>query len=106
MHKSTWKKWETYVAKKLGGVRRGADYGGVSGGKDDIIHKAYSVECKVLSQIQWCDVQAAIRQAEANAPTLRMPLAVLRKKGQPKSSAVVCIGLDTFAEWHGSYRHD
>jgi len=94
---TTWKSWERRVAKMFGGVRRGADYGGYSGGKNDVILAGYSIEVKLLSNPHWGDLVGAVAQAQkAKEHDDDIPLVVIRKKGDKDTSALVIMAVSDF----------
>ncbi len=97
-----WKKFERYVAKKLGGHRRGPDYGSKDGGRDDVVHDAFAIECKLRKVVHWADSIDALDQArQSDRNGSKLPLAVLKRKSHRLSDAIVCIRLDDFASWYG-----
>ena len=99
MPDAAWKQHERDVAKALGGKRRGPDVGGVGGGNNDVIVDGLSVECKLLGRPSWSHCLAAVAQAQAAASDAEVPIAVMRKKGQSKSKALVLMSLNDFVEW-------
>ena len=99
MGDAAWKAFERRVAKDFGGKRRGPDTGGARGGKTDIIHPLFAVECKLLSRIGGADVLNAAIQAETNAEDSQLPIAVLKKKRASMNDAVVAMRYQTFIEW-------
>lgn len=105
-----WKAFERRIAKVFGGKRRGADYRDQEGGKDDIIHPHWAIECKLLGRPSFAGMQAACRQAEAASRIphpgenlllfrAREPVAVIKKKGARDNDALVVMRLETFKEW-------
>jgi hypothetical protein len=96
---TTWKGWERRVAKLFGGVRRGADYGGYSGGKNDVILSGYSIEVKLLSSPHWGDLVSAVAQAQAaKEHEDDIPLVVIKKLGSPDTSALVIMSVGDFVD--------
>jgi len=95
-----WKAWERQVAEKVGGQRRGPDTRGPSGGKTDIIHDAYAIECKLLSRPKYCELLDAVRQAECNADPGQEPVAIVKRKGDRWQDALVVVRFETWREWH------
>jgi hypothetical protein len=106
MSKNTdaWKAWERTVAKDTGGKRRGPHTGsGEKGsGRNDIEGHdgVFSIECKYGAQLGYADALAAVNQAEeaATGPG-ELAFAALRRKGTPKSDAIVCIRYPHFLCW-------
>ena len=104
----SWKSWERRVAKLFGCKRRGADFRGENGGKDDLTHAWYSVEIKLLSRPCFADMLAACKQAEGAAPVpvgngdyvMREPIAIVKKKGSLDDDALVIQRLGSFKAWH------
>jgi hypothetical protein len=102
----TWKAFERRVAKAVGGTRRGADFRNreASGGMDDIKHDSLSIEVKLLSKVSWCDMLAAVKQCEANAPAGKLPLAILKKKGGQDKDALVVMRFERFIELQDQHK--
>lgn len=100
MTDTAWKAWERRVATIFGGKRRGAYTGSAAGGKSDIIKSGWSIECKLLSRPGFADLLEAARQAETNAdlPT-DIPLAVIKRKGDFDTQALVIMRLETFKQF-------
>lgn len=97
----SWKAWERRCAKLFpNGRRRGADTRGEDGGKSDIICDGWSPEVKLLSRPSFSDLLSAARQAERNAQPLQVPIAVVKRKHDPDSDALVVMRWQTFAEWY------
>ena len=115
----SWKAFERRIAKLFGCKRRGADFRGEKGGKDDLTHPLWSVECKLLSKPTFGAMIDACRQAEGAAQPLafvlnvqdgsmcgggaqpsRHPIAIVKKKGAPDGDALVIQRLSTFRAWH------
>jgi hypothetical protein len=105
MADKSWKAFERRIAKLFGCKRRGADFRGELGGKDDLTHAHYSVECKLLSRPQWNDIERACIQAEcaayetATSPS-REPIAIIKKKFDEDDNAFVVSRLSTWKTWH------
>ena len=99
MPPNTWKAFERFVSKYLGGTRRGADFGDATGGKNDIIHEWLSPECKYGARITYGLIQQALRQAERAATKEQLPIAIVKKKGDSNEEAVVCINIKWFRDW-------
>lgn len=99
---SAWKAWEREVAKRLGGVRRGPDTRGPEGGKTDIVHPVFAIECKHIARPSFVHFITAIRQAEANAqPHHRLCLAAIHRKGDDYSDGLVVMRIGDVADWFG-----
>lgn len=98
-----WKAWERTVAKDTGGERRGPHTGsGEAGsGRNDIKgHEGVlSIECKYGAQLGYQDALVAVLQAEDASTDGELALAMLRRKGTPKSDAIVCIRYPHFLCW-------
>jgi hypothetical protein len=99
MSDKSWKAFERRIAKVFGGERRGADYGDGRGGKNDIIHPHWSVECKLLGRAGYADLLKAVRQAELASEDGQEPVAVVKLKNQHDADALVVYRLETFRAW-------
>ena len=96
----TWKDFERRIAAIFGGKRRGAYVANEEGGKSDIIHPHYSIECKLLGAPTYSAMLAACRQAEDNADSpLHEPVAVVKRKNARMKDSLVVMRLETFREW-------
>ncbi len=119
MPDKSWKAWERRVAKLFGCKRRGADFRGENGGKDDLTHPLYAVEVKLLSRPTFGEMLDACRQAEGaamvtrcaevdheqksitlNTEMERHPLAIVKRKGDRDEDALVIQRLGSFKAWH------
>jgi hypothetical protein len=98
MADKAWKAFERRIAKFFGCKRRGADYGGAEGGKDDLTHAHYAVECKLLSRPSFQAMLSAARQAEGSARG-REPVAIIKRKNDLDADALVVMRLETFRQW-------
>jgi hypothetical protein len=100
MTDTAWKAWERRVATIFGGKRRGAYTGSAQGRKSDIIKPGWSIEVKLLSRPNFSDLLAAALQAETNAdqPT-DIPVAVIKRKGDLDTQALVVMRLETFRQF-------
>lgn len=99
MGNAAWKDFERWVAKELGGQRRGAHTGsGTKGsGKSDVILPGFSIECKKLKEVSRADVMAALEQANfAKEGRLEIPVAFLARKGSPYRSATAVMNLEDY----------
>jgi hypothetical protein len=104
-----WKKFETRVAKLLGGKRRGANTSDGRTGKNDIIRPNhgqpwFSVECKLVKAPSYGLMTDAVEQVRRSAETpLDIPIAVIKKRGRgiPDRKALVIMRLDDFADHFG-----
>jgi hypothetical protein len=96
---TSWKSFESRIAKVFGGVRRGADYRGSAGGKNDVIHPHWSIECKLLGAPTYGAMLAACRQAEAAAEPLQEPVAVVKRKNALDNDSLVIMRLEEFKKW-------
>ncbi len=95
-----WKSWERTVAIFFGGKRRGAYTGDGRSGKPDIIKPGWSIECKLLSRPGFADLLAAAIQAEENREEPGdIPVAVVKRKGDHVTSALVVMRLETFDQF-------
>lgn len=99
MHSGTWKAWERRVAEILGGVRRGPDTRGEHGGKTDIIHDRFAIECKRLSRPSFGLILDACKQAEKNGEDWQEPIAVVGRKQDCWKDAIVVMRLEVFKKW-------
>ena len=95
----SWKAFERRIAKRFGGKRRGADYGTADGGKNDIILDGWSIECKLLSRPSFGQMVQAFDQAVAAGEPGDIPIAIIKKKFDADSNALVVMKLDEFMEW-------
>ena len=113
-----WKQLERRIAKMFGGVRRGPDFGGKDGGKNDIIVDGWSIEVKLRSRPSWTVVKEAVAQAEKAAAMvcdvtmngsglpeyrnhrgLEIPIAIIKQKYMEDKDAIVAMRLETFRDW-------
>ena len=104
MPDKSWKAWERRVAKMFGGQRRGADYGDSRGGKNDIIVKGFSIECKLLKRPTYQQMYDACIQAESSAEeVIDIPIAIVKKnrQGLKDEDALVIMRLKTFRDFFG-----
>jgi hypothetical protein len=102
MGDKAWKAWERTVAAVFGGKRRGAytGSGGNNSGKTDIIVPGWAIECKLLGRPGFQDLLDASRQAESNRECATdIPVAVVKRKGDPVGDALVVMRLEEFREW-------
>ena len=97
MPPKTWNNIERAIAKYIGGVRRGADYGDATGGKNDIVHPWLSIECKYGASITYQVILDALEQAERAAEPHQLPIVFVKKKRKPP---IICIKPDKFKEWY------
>jgi len=89
-----WKAFERRVAALFGGKRRGAD---VDGGKTDIIKSGWAIEVKTRKVVSYGLVLEAINQAKENAESeTDIPVAVLKRKGESVSDAIVAMNIMDF----------
>ena len=96
-----WKQFERRIAKMIGGRRRGPDVSDESGGKTDIIHPGFGVECKLLARSGHADILEAVRQAERNSEDTQTPIAIVKRKHDRDKDALVCMRLGTWLMWYG-----
>lgn len=98
MPTKTWKAFERFVAKKLGGLRRGAYTGGTHGGKSDVILNGFSIECKLHASVTHGLIQTAIDEAEVQRDNEDdFAIAVVKPNGGFKHHTLVCMRIDEFA---------
>lgn len=117
MASKSWKAWELRVAKLFGCKRRGPDFRGEHGGKDDLTHDRYAVEVKLLGRPCFADLLAACNQAEqaSQIPIKirgkdevveriewqeREPIAIVKRLRDKDADALVCMRLETWLQWH------
>lgn len=93
------KSWERDVARLTGGTRRGPDFRGPGGGKDDVIHPHFSIECKNQKQLNYKAILEACRQAEVNAPDEKEPVCIIKPPGVRWQDALVCQRLPVWKDW-------
>lgn len=92
-----WKQFERRVAKLFGAKRRGASTGnGHDGGKTDVIHPRFGIECKLLGRPAWSHFLAAVRQAEENMELGQIPIAVVKKTRARDEDTLVVLRLAIF----------
>jgi hypothetical protein len=98
MGDKAWKAFERWVAKRLGGKRRGADFGNRSGGKNDIEGlSGWSIECKKYARPSWQMIVDAERQAHAAREELGdFPVVIVAKKFKSYSESLVVMRFDEF----------
>lgn len=96
---SSWKAWETRVARIFGGKRRGAYVSNGKSGKSDIIKDGWSIEVKLNKRPHFQMIFDACKQAEINAENpLDIPVAVIKKLYTKDDDALVVMRLETFRE--------
>ena len=103
MSDTSWKAFERRIAKRFGGERRGADFRGASGGKNDIIKEGWSIEVKLLSRPSFGQMSAAFDQAVGASEPGDIPIAIIKKKFDADANAIVVMKLDEFMEWFGDF---
>ena len=59
MADKAWKAFERRIASVFGGKRRGADTSDDRGGKTDVIHPFYAIECKLLGAPSFMSMSVA-----------------------------------------------
>jgi hypothetical protein len=99
MPDTAWKAFERRIASVWHGKRRGAYTGSHGGGRSDVIVDGWSIECKLLSKIGFQDMLEAARQAERNGKADEIPVAVVKRKGDRDSDALVVMRLEMFEQW-------
>jgi hypothetical protein len=103
MADKSWKAYERRISRWFpGATRRGAHTGDGESGRNDIICKGWSIECKLHAYLNYQKILDAVRQAEANKENYNdIPIAIVKRKGsqdQDKDSLVV-MRLETFSEF-------
>lgn len=101
MPDASWKAFERRISKALGGQRRGAETRGPRGGRTDVIHDVWGVECKLLGRSGHADILSAVRQAERNSTATQIPVAIVKRKGDRDTDSLVSMRLETWLEWYG-----
>jgi len=101
-----WKQFERRVARLLAGGdpairRRGPDVSDADGGKTDIVHPGFGVECKLLARSGHADILEAVRQAERNSKGTQTPIAIVKRKRDLDRDSLVCMSLGTWLQWYG-----
>jgi len=95
MPDAAWKAFERFVAKEMGGERRGADYGDSRGGKNDIILDGWSIEVKKLKTPAWGHMTKAVSQAvNARESVTDIAVAIVAKKNRDYSDCLVVMDLE------------
>ena len=103
MADKAWKAWERTVASWLGGARRGAQFRSPNGGTNDVVHDAWSIECKLLGRPSFSDLLEACRQAEKSADhPAQCPVAFVKKKNGRNDDALVIMRAATWRQWYGN----
>lgn len=96
----SWKAFERWAASMLGGTRRGAYTGSAQvGGRTDVIHEVWGVECKHLKRPTFGVMLGAAKQAAEAAEPGQYPLAVVHRKGDAWGDSLVIVTMDEFAKW-------
>ena len=99
MPNKTWKAVEKDIARYGWNVeRRGADFGGTSGGKNDVLMEGWSIEVKYGKKIGLALIKAAIAQAELAAEPGDIVCAVIKQHGDATEDSIVCMKLKDFKE--------
>lgn len=94
-----WKQFERRIAAMFGGKRRGADYGGRTGGKNDIIAQGWSIEVKLWQKPRIDAILSDVEKAEARRENATdIPLAIMKRTGDNDDNALICFRLKTFKE--------
>lgn len=92
-----YKAYERRVCRAFGGNRRGADYGGKDGGKNDCKCVGFSVEIKCWSKPTFKAIEEDIRKAgERKQVKSDIPVSVMKRKGDPDANAIVSISYVVF----------
>lgn len=92
-----WKQFERWIAKEVGGERRGADFVDRFGrGKSDVILNGWSIECKLLKNPGWSHCEKAWEQASLSAQKFEIPVAFTAKAGSPYKNATATMKLRDF----------
>jgi len=107
MSDQTWKAFERRIAKIFGGTRRGADFRGSRGGKNDVIADGYSIECKNWKRPSWTALVGDVIKAEQRREHPNdIPLAIMKRKGDEDKNSIVAMRLETFLEFFGGGRRE
>lgn len=104
MADKSWKAGERRICRMFGGERRGADYTGYAGGKNDCITPGWSIEIKIHKRPIFSNLEKDVRKAEARRERPSdIPIAIMKRKGQgiPDKDAIVAMRLETFLEYFG-----
>lgn len=94
MPDAAWKAFERWVAKELGGKRRGPDVRNVEegGGNSDVILKGWSIECKKYARPTWGMINAAVKQAQdARESSRELPIAVIGQMHRDRDKSLVVM---------------
>ena len=103
MSDKAWKSFERWVCKIFGGKRRGPDFRGEGGGKNDCVDTpGWSIECKLLKAPGFMAMLEAALQAEAAVTGDEIPVAVIGKAREPRRNALVVMRVGQFVDWFGS----
>lgn len=102
MADKAWKAYERRLAAMFGGTRRGADFGSIKGGKNDLICPGWSIECKLWSKPRWAAIVEDVKKAEnrRDQPS-DIPLAIMKRKGDDDKDSIVAMRLETFLDHFG-----
>lgn len=97
--RSSWKRTEREVARRLGG-RRVPVSGRQRGDVPDVEHTLFAVEVKHWAALP-AKVLDALSQAVAAARDGQVPIAVLHQAGEEYDAALVVLRLDDFVDLCG-----
>jgi hypothetical protein len=91
-----WKSWERKIAKYIGGERIPVS-GRQRGYAPDIKHAWLAVEIKQRKKLpEW--IADAMRQAEASAIGVQLPVVILAEKGQETGETYILCRLSQFRD--------
>ena len=100
MSEAGWKKFESRIAARFGGRRRGAATSQNGAGKCDVVGAdGWAIECKLLGRPGYQDLLDAALQAEKNADPEDIPVAIVKRKRDHDQNALVVMRLEKFLEW-------
>src|SRR3990167_10058572 len=100
MPSKRWKSVEMYYCRKLGGERRGAQYGDMSGGKSDCADgMAYSAEIRHRKSVTFSMVREQVEKAEQRATPDQIPLSIVHIPGMKLEDGIVSMSWKSFYAW-------
>lgn len=96
MASKRWKSVESYYCASLGGKRRGADYGGADGGKNDCICEKYSVEIRHRQKVSFREIVEQVNKAVERAEDGQTPLHIVHTPGTKLDDGLVVMRFSDF----------
>jgi hypothetical protein len=98
----SWKDFESRVAARFGGRRRGAQTSRNGEGLSDCVDTpGFAIEVKLRGRPGFQELLDACCQAEAAAADTEIPIAVVKRKRDHDVNALVVMRLPQFLDWLG-----